>query len=90
MNFVKIGKHEWCTEDARFTQVQNGDLIPIAKSITEWESYCLNDEYCCCAYDFDDKNINNYINFYTMLHYIEAFYIYVLLLNSLLQHSLIL
>lgn len=60
MNFVKIGKHEWCTEDARFTQVQNGDLIPIAKSIAEWESYCLNDEYCCCAYDFDDKNIKKY------------------------------
>ena len=60
MNFVKIGKHEWCTEDARFTQAQNGDLIPVAKSIAEWELYCLNDEYCCCAYDFDDKNIKKY------------------------------
>jgi hypothetical protein len=55
MNFVKIGKNEWCTEDARFTQAQNGDLIPVAKSIEEWESYCQNDEYCCCAYDFDEK-----------------------------------
>ena len=35
-------------------------LIPVAKSIAEWESYCLNDEYCCCAYDFDDKNIEKY------------------------------
>jgi len=60
MNFVKIGKNEWCTEDARFTQSQNGDLIPIAKSIAEWDSYCLNDDYCCCAYDFDDKNIKKY------------------------------
>ena len=60
MKFVKIGKHEWCTEDARFTQAQNGELIPVAKSIAEWESYCLNDEYCCCAYDFDDKNIKKY------------------------------
>jgi uncharacterized protein (TIGR02145 family) len=60
MNFVKIGKLEWCTEDARFTQSKNGDNIPIAKSIAEWDSYCLNDEYCCCAYDFDNKNINKY------------------------------
>jgi hypothetical protein len=60
MNFVKFGKNEWCTEDARFTQSQFGDLIPIAKSIAEWDSYCLNDDYCCCAYDFDDKNIEKY------------------------------
>ena len=60
MNFVKIGKHEWCTEDARFTHSQNGGLIPFAKTMAEWDSYCLNDEYCCCAYDFDDKNIKKY------------------------------
>jgi uncharacterized protein (TIGR02145 family) len=60
MNFTKVGKHEWCTEDARFTQARNGELIPIATSISEWESYCLNDEYCCCAYDFDNKNIKKY------------------------------
>jgi uncharacterized protein (TIGR02145 family) len=60
MNFVKIGKNEWCTEDARFTQALNGDLIPVAKNIEEWESYCQNDEYCCCAYDFDEKNIKKY------------------------------
>lgn len=60
MKFVKIGKCEWCTEDARFTVSQNGDPIPIATSIEEWDTYCLNDEYCCCAYDFDDKNIKKY------------------------------
>lgn len=60
MNFVKIGKHEWCTEDARFILTQSGDPIHIAKSIQEWDSYCLNDEYCCCAYDFDDRNIKKY------------------------------
>jgi len=32
----------------------------MAKSIEEWDSYCLNDEYCCCAYDFDDKNIKKF------------------------------
>ena len=66
MNFIKIGNLEWCTEDARFTHAQNGDPIHMAKSIEEWDAYCLNDEYCCCAYDFDDKNIKKYGLFYNV------------------------
>ena len=60
MNFVKIGNLEWCSEDARFTQMSNGDIFPIAKNIEEWNSYCLNDEPCCCAYDFNEKNSKKY------------------------------
>lgn len=26
MEFVKIGKNEWCTEDARFTRDRNGEI----------------------------------------------------------------
>jgi len=66
MEFIKIGKNEWCTEDARFTRDRNGEAIHMAKSIEEWDSYCLNDEYCCCAYDFDDKNIKKYGLFYNV------------------------
>ena len=66
MEFVKIGKNEWCTEDARFMHDRNGDPIHMAKSIEEWDSYCLNDEYCCCAYDFDEKNLKKYGLFYNV------------------------
>ena len=36
MEFIKIGKNEWCTEDARFTRDRNGEVIHMAKSIEEW------------------------------------------------------
>ena len=30
--------------------------VRMAKSVEEWDSYCLNDEYCCCVYDFDGES----------------------------------
>jgi uncharacterized protein (TIGR02145 family) len=71
LNFVKIGNLEWSVEDARFRNMQNGDIIPLAKNALEWDKYCLNDMPCCCAYEFDEKNINKFgliYNVHVVLH----------------------
>jgi uncharacterized protein (TIGR02145 family) len=64
METITIGGIEWSTANSSNIKMKNGGVIALAKSMEEWQSFCLNKQPCCCAYDFDEKNVAKYGHIY--------------------------
>ena len=48
---IRIGTQEWATENLSVTRYRNGDLIPEAVSLVDWETYDTNQVGCWCYYE---------------------------------------
>ncbi|MFN6334964.1 MAG: FISUMP domain-containing protein [Sphingobacteriales bacterium] len=53
---VKIGEQEWMAENLNTDRFRNGDLIPEAKTIEEWEKAGRNKQPVWCYYDNKGEN----------------------------------
>jgi uncharacterized protein (TIGR02145 family) len=61
---VKIRNQIWMTENLNVDQFRNGDLIPEAKTETEWELAGKNEQPAWCYYDNDPMNGEKYGKLY--------------------------
>ena len=48
---IRIGTQEWATENLNVNRYRNGDLIPEAVSLVDWEAYDTASEGCWCYYE---------------------------------------
>ena len=55
-NAVKIGTQEWMSENLNVTAFWNGDIIPQAKTVDEWEEAKWEKKPAWCYYDSDPAN----------------------------------
>jgi uncharacterized protein (TIGR02145 family) len=53
---VKIGNQIWMAENLTVAKFRNGDLIPQAKSIQEWQTASDRKQPVWCYYEFNDAN----------------------------------
>jgi uncharacterized protein (TIGR02145 family) len=53
---VKIGTQTWMTENLNVSTFRNGDPIPEAKTVEEWEKADKEGKPAWCYYDNDPKN----------------------------------
>ena len=60
MNFVSIGANSWSDCNLVATEFNDGRTLPVVESIEEWKALSAQGKPCCCAYDFDSKNIKKY------------------------------
>lgn len=61
---VKIGTQIWCTRNLDVFAFRNGDTIPEAKTIEEWEYASENKQPVWCYYNFDSSNGSKYGKLY--------------------------
>lgn len=67
---VKIGAQTWTAENLDVIKFNNGDLIPEAKTKTEWQAASNSKEAAWCYYDNDPENGKKYgklYNWYAMV-----------------------
>lgn len=60
MGTIVVGGIKWEISNSSCSILRDGRSLPIVKSMDEWRMHCKNGEPCCCAYDFDDKNIEKF------------------------------
>lgn len=53
---VKIGTQEWMAENLNVDRFQNGDLIPQAKSPSDWVKYAELGQSAWCYYNYEKAN----------------------------------
>jgi uncharacterized protein (TIGR02145 family) len=63
-NSVKIGNQTWMTENLNVDRFRNGDLIPEAKSVSQWEQAGKNKQPAWCYYNNDPANGKKYGKLY--------------------------
>ena len=66
---ITIGKQVWSTKNLDVSTFRNGDSIPEAKSIEEWNAYTQAEEPAWCYYENDVSNGIKYgklYNFYAV------------------------
>jgi len=56
---VKIGSQEWMAENLDVSVFRNGDIIPEAKAVDEWENAKWEKKPVWCYYDSDASNKGN-------------------------------
>ncbi len=61
---VKIGNQIWMTENLNVDRFRNGDLIPEAKTVDEWELAGENKQPAWCYYNNDPVNGEKYGKLY--------------------------
>ncbi len=61
---VKIGDQEWTSENLSVETFQNGDKIPEAKTIEDWEKYDKARKPAWCYYDNSSDNGQKYGKLY--------------------------
>jgi uncharacterized protein (TIGR02145 family) len=61
---VKIGTQTWMTKNLNVAVFRNGDPIPQAKTIKEWESAGNSNKPAWCYYDFNPANDEPYGKLY--------------------------
>jgi uncharacterized protein (TIGR02145 family) len=61
---VKIGNQIWMTENLNVDRFRNGDLIPEAKTATEWELAGKNEQPAWCYFDNNPLNGEKYGKLY--------------------------
>jgi len=61
---VKIGNQIWMAENLNVDRFRNGDLIPEARTNTEWEKAGKEGKPAWCYYDNDPKNGEKYGKMY--------------------------
>ncbi len=61
---VKIGNQIWMTENLNVDRFRNGDLIPEAKTVDEWELAEKNKQPAWCYYNNDPANGKKYGKLY--------------------------
>ena len=64
LKFVLIGKQSWTSENLNVDRFRNGDLIPEAKTIQEWEAAGNAKSPAWCYYDNDPNNGAKYGKLY--------------------------
>jgi hypothetical protein len=57
---VKIGNQEWMAENLNADRFRNGDKIPEARSLDEWDSVSANKQPFYCYFDNEPANGNKY------------------------------
>jgi uncharacterized protein (TIGR02145 family) len=57
---VKIGSQQWCNKNLSVTTFKNGDKIPIAISLDEWQEYGRKGLPACCYYQNNTANLEEY------------------------------
>lgn len=72
METIQIGNIEWSTTNVSLTTFNDGSPIAMAKNMEEWNALCKAQKPCCCAYDFDDKNVKKFGLIYNPFVIIEA------------------
>jgi uncharacterized protein (TIGR02145 family) len=66
---TRIGSKSWMTENLNASFFNNGDIIPYANTIEEWNRACENMQPISCHYNFDKKNAMEFgllYNFYAI------------------------
>lgn len=67
---IKIGSQTWMAENLSVSQFRNGDPIPQARNLEEWQNSCrrFSGEPAWCYYDFSDSNskYGKFYNYYAM------------------------
>jgi len=53
---VKIGEQVWMAENLNTDRFRNGDIIPEAKNVDEWNNYIQAEEPAWCYSNFNTKN----------------------------------
>ena len=61
---VKIGTQTWMTENLNVDKFKNGDLIPEAKTMNDWDYFAFNQLPAWCYYDNDSTNGTTYGRLY--------------------------
>ena len=61
---VKIGNQEWMAENLNTDKFRNGDIIPEAKTLEEWDSVSVNKQPFYCYFDNEPTNGNKYGKLY--------------------------
>ncbi len=56
-NYVNINGETWTNTNANILHLANGDVIPIANNIAEWNEYADKNEPAVCYYNFSKGNI---------------------------------
>jgi len=54
----------WMAENLNVSHYRNGDVIPEAKSVADWDRYGENKTGCWCYYDFNAANGRTYGKLY--------------------------
>lgn len=63
---VKIGNQTWTANNLDVFAFQNGDAIPQALSVAEWEQAAKNQKPAWCYYNFDPANKEKYGKLYNL------------------------
>ena len=61
---IKIGNQIWMNKNLDVDQFRNGEIIPQAKSLEEWENFGKAEQPSWCFYNFEpsnDEKFGNYI-----------------------------
>ncbi len=53
---VTIGEQIWMAENLNVSKFRNGDVIPEAKTLKEWQNYGNQGKPAFCHYNFDNTN----------------------------------
>ena len=61
---ITIGYQKWMTRNLNVSTFKNGDVIPQAKTIEEWEAFGKTGEPAWCYYDNDPANGDKYGRLY--------------------------
>ena len=61
---IQIGRQIWMSENLNVNVFRNGDIIPEAKTSSEWETAAKNKQPAWCYYDNDPANGTKYGKIY--------------------------
>ncbi|MBK7413737.1 MAG: fibrobacter succinogenes major paralogous domain-containing protein [Ignavibacteria bacterium] len=61
---VKVGEQVWMKENLNVDRFRNGDLIPEATSVAQWENACVSGQPAWCYYRNDANNGSVYGRIY--------------------------
>ncbi len=64
VNSINIGSQIWMSENLNVERFQNGDLIPQAKSPSEWVKYAESGQPAWCYYNYEKANSVKHGNIY--------------------------
>jgi uncharacterized protein (TIGR02145 family) len=64
INVITIGNQVWMTQNLNIDTFRNGDKIPEAKTVKEWQEYAQGDKPAWCYYENDAKNGEKYGKLY--------------------------
>jgi uncharacterized protein (TIGR02145 family) len=57
---VIIGTQTWTSENLKSTHLNDGTSLKLCVNVSEWSTCNVNKTPACCAYNFDNSNIQTY------------------------------